>query len=341
MLVQKAKLWGRLRATIGELMTSASDHALKPASIVTLLGVRPTTSRTSWLILVLVLSGEIIAACTTSQTVSLARYTVGSIPDQTVDLKSRVKRLAILHPEYKGREDHKNVARALFTAVGQWPVPLIERSALDKVVQEQAMGMTGLISSDTAARAGRILGADHILTYTVDTTSDEEVSLVDRRGGMVFTQVPVRVINTDTAEVVFQYVGTASARVPGPATMQRAGYGAEGRSYQRLVTSIAAYLAWEAISAAFDRPRLGFLGDAAYTGKGARIFIVIPGSSAEKAGITVGDIVTKFGDRPIYSDGDLDSVLRSLGQRSSRDVVPVNVTRGFSTMTLMLPLGSR
>lgn len=293
------------------------------------------------LILLSITIASILIACATPRIRSLAQYTVGSIPETTVDLKSKVRRLGILHPEYRGREDYKNGAQRILTGVGQWPVALIERSELDKVVQEQAIGMTGLISPTTAAKAGKILGVDHILTYSVDATSDEDIVLVGRRGGSIFADVAIKVINTETAEVIFQYVGTAAARLARPAAGSASTYEAEAKPLRRMVIAVSAYLVWEAINAAFERPRLGFLGDAAYEGKGARIFIVIPGGNAERAGVQREDILVKFGDREISSDGDLDSIIRTLGRRSQKDIVPITVLRNSRPVELTLSLGSR
>lgn len=44
---------------------------------------------------------------------------------------------------------------------------MVERSQIDKVIQELKLHMTGFISQETAIRAGRLAGASLIITGTL------------------------------------------------------------------------------------------------------------------------------------------------------------------------------
>jgi sugar lactone lactonase YvrE/TolB-like protein len=68
----------------------------------------------------------------------------------------------------KSQELGKVAAQWLTTAfVNQGRFDVIERQALQKVVEEQQLGMAGVIDVDTAAQLGRVLGATYMVTGAV------------------------------------------------------------------------------------------------------------------------------------------------------------------------------
>jgi serine protease Do len=69
----------------------------------------------------------------------------------------------------------------------------------------------------------------------------------------------------------------------------------------------------------------------------ARIAVVNPGSPAERAGLKVGDVVLKFGDKEIT---DFQSLRAAVAERQPRDRVNVLVRRGEETLELRVRLGS-
>ena len=84
---------------------------------------------------------------------------------------------------------------------------LISRSHLDKVLKEQALHMTGVISPQTASKVGRILGAEAIITGVVNTYDSEDrqyyasdgAGCIDRT---VFVSFTAQFINVQTGEIM-------------------------------------------------------------------------------------------------------------------------------------------
>lgn len=84
-------------------------------------------------------------------------------------------------------------------------------------------------------------------------------------------------------------------------------------------------------------PRLAFLGVA--PGEDIdddRIDMIVPGSAAEKAGFQQGDLILKFGDKPIDRYAELPALVR---KRKPGDKVAIVVRRGEETLTLDVTLG--
>lgn len=65
--------------------------------------------------------------------------------------------------------------------------------------------------------------------------------------------------------------------------------------------------------------------------KGVLVVTVRKGSVAEKAGITKGDVIVKYGDKPIVSDLDLPAAIIAT---KTGNAVPINVIRGSQKLIL-------
>ena len=96
---------------------------------------------------------------------------------------------------------------------------LVERSQLDAVLAEQNLGQSGRVNSAQAAEIGRILGVQVIPTGSITRFS------IDTKGGgfgrfraeysEAESSLDVRLINTDTAEIVFAGDGEGTVRLGG------------------------------------------------------------------------------------------------------------------------------
>ena len=96
---------------------------------------------------------------------------------------------------------------------------LIERTQLDAVLAEQNLGQSGRVNSAQAAEIGRILGVQMILTGSITKFS------VDTKGGgfgrfraeysEAESNLDIRLINTDTAEIMFADAGEGKVRLGG------------------------------------------------------------------------------------------------------------------------------
>jgi serine protease Do len=83
-------------------------------------------------------------------------------------------------------------------------------------------------------------------------------------------------------------------------------------------------------------PFLGVEGDR--EAKECRLLSIFPGSGAEKAGLKVNDVVTRFGDKRI---SNYDELVAEIGRRKPGDEVTVEVQRGDQVVTVRAVIGKR
>ena len=103
---------------------------------------------------------------------------------------------------------------------------IVERSALETVLKEQSLNMTGLVDDATISQVGKILGVDAIVsgTYTInskDTRSKEEVSyyenkqkktkIVDCITRKTSVTGSIRIIGVETAQIMATFSSDAVA----------------------------------------------------------------------------------------------------------------------------------
>jgi photosystem II stability/assembly factor-like uncharacterized protein len=82
----------------------------------------------------------------------------------------------------------------------------------------------------------------------------------------------------------------------------------------------------------------GFLGEDAPESKGARLTVIMEGAPAEKAGLKVGDVVTRVGNRPVRTYQDLLEVIRTA---RTGDQVKFTIEREGQTQVIALTFGQR
>lgn len=96
---------------------------------------------------------------------------------------------------------------------------VIERAQLDAVLAEQRLGASGAVTAATAANIGKILGVQLILTGSITQFSVERRSVGFRGIGGSFanaeSKLDVRLINTETAEIMAVAEGQGNVRMGG------------------------------------------------------------------------------------------------------------------------------
>lgn len=99
---------------------------------------------------------------------------------------------------------------------------VIERAQLAAVLAEQKLGATGAVDSSTAARIGKLLGVQYILTGSITQFSVERTSAGIRAFGGIGASVTnaearldVRLVSTDTAEILVAAEGQGNKRMAG------------------------------------------------------------------------------------------------------------------------------
>jgi curli biogenesis system outer membrane secretion channel CsgG len=93
---------------------------------------------------------------------------------------------------------------------------VIERDKLDKLMEEQKLGMSGAIDPGTAAKMGKILGLNAIVTGAIsqfgETTEGSEYLITQSKRQVVKCTVDIRVVDVETGQVLYADSGAGLAR---------------------------------------------------------------------------------------------------------------------------------
>lgn len=114
---------------------------------------------------------------------------------QLAEYSSSVKKLAIIPFSYADNtastKDGSIISERLtMKFINMQKFEIIERSVLNKVLDELKLQNSGLIDASSAKELGKVLGADAIITGTLIPTADGKI------------EVNARVIKTDTAQAI-------------------------------------------------------------------------------------------------------------------------------------------
>lgn len=93
---------------------------------------------------------------------------------------------------------------------------MIERQQMAKVLGEQKFQQSGAVDTSTAVKAGKILGVEYVAYGAVTNfgirTEATNVILYQQKEQVAESQVDVRLINVETAEILFSDGGRGEAR---------------------------------------------------------------------------------------------------------------------------------
>jgi len=89
---------------------------------------------------------------------------------------------------------------------------LVERDKMNSLLAEQKLGMSGAIDATTAARVGRILGLNAIVTGAISefgtTTEGSEYLLAQSKKQVVKATVDIRVVDAETGQILYADSGS-------------------------------------------------------------------------------------------------------------------------------------
>ncbi len=171
---------------------------------------------------------------------------------------------------------------------------VIERSQLEAVLAEQRLGATGAVNASTAAQIGKVLGVQFILTGSITQFSVERTGGSIRAFGGIGASVSnaeakldVRLISTDTAEILVAAEGQGNKRMGGGSFRGTGGertfdQGAAQEALRPAIEQVVARLGEQAgqlqaaMPAAPTGQVVGVKGDLVYINRG------------QSAGVTVG-----------------------------------------------------
>jgi curli biogenesis system outer membrane secretion channel CsgG len=144
-------------------------------------------------------------------------FAVGALPLLAQDMSALKKRVAVVDFEdraHYGYDIGKGVADMLVTAlVESKKFMVIERTELEKVLEEQGLGQSGTVTPQSAAKVGQLLGAEMLVTGSVTEFGEKESKVgggLGRLGGlnlgvskkMARVAVDIRLVNVNTGEIV-------------------------------------------------------------------------------------------------------------------------------------------
>jgi len=93
---------------------------------------------------------------------------------------------------------------------------VVERDKLDKLMEEQKLGMSGAIDPNTAAKMGKILGLNAIVTGAIsqfgEETEGSEYLITQSKAQVVKCTVDIRVVDVETGQVLYADSGAGLAR---------------------------------------------------------------------------------------------------------------------------------
>lgn len=96
---------------------------------------------------------------------------------------------------------------------------VLERRELDNILREQNLGASGAVTAATAAKVGKLLGVQLMLTGSITAFSIKRTTIGLRGIGGTYanaeSKVDARLVNTETGEVMVVAVGQGNKRMGG------------------------------------------------------------------------------------------------------------------------------
>lgn len=139
---------------------------------------------------------------------------------------------------------------------------VLERSKIEAVLSEQNMGASGRVAGGTAAKIGKIVGAQYLIAGTVTSYEEDAASTgggisikgisLGGKSSKAYIAVDVRVINSTTGEIEYVRTVEATAKSGGVAVgISRNGFGGSlanekntpaGKAIRAVLVEITDYL---------------------------------------------------------------------------------------------------
>jgi len=151
----------------------------------------------------------VAAGCFTAQSLQQMQQASGAYSiSPNFDLR-RTWRVAVLPPAGDtglpaGLYDHAGLA-----LMRSGRVALVDRSMVDRILQEQQFSSSGVVDPETAARLGRLMGAEAVMLVNVNSVKHDDFfsDSPDQRAAKLY----VKVIGVETGEVLYYSQGEGSS----------------------------------------------------------------------------------------------------------------------------------
>jgi len=129
-----------------------------------------------------------------------------SIIDRIKEGKGLKKRVAVLefsgNSDLEGKVDLKLSDMLITSLVKSGKFDVIERTQIEKVLNEQKLGMSGIIDESTAAEVGKLLGAEYVIFGVVTSATQQNIDKFAYTLVVVETSIDVRVVDAVTGKII-------------------------------------------------------------------------------------------------------------------------------------------
>jgi curli biogenesis system outer membrane secretion channel CsgG len=140
--------------------------------------------------------------------------------------QAQYQKIAVMDLDGSDREEGKALAESLVPVFMQAGFNVIERTGLQKLLQEQQLGMTGVLDSNAISKIGNVAGIQALVlgSYHIKAKSNTTTTRVWRRGVFrrarpgaarsvtttksVFDALSVRLVDVATGEILFSAAST-------------------------------------------------------------------------------------------------------------------------------------
>ena len=171
---------------------------------------------------------------------------------------------------------------------------IIDRANLQHILNEQSFQNSGLIDISTGVKIGMIAGAQSILTYQIQTTTDEELEAIQIRGGTISSSISAKLILVETSEVIFQTTTFNHRQIDSPHNYGKDKW-SEGKLWRLQSIELAGQQAIADLEIALLWGNIGWYITEMPAGRtGAWVKKVYPSGRANVAGIRPDDIIYKI-----------------------------------------------
>lgn len=230
-------------------------------------------------------------------------------------ITSKVRRIAIIHPDGSGNpfmpasvlSDARVIAESIIFSLRPKiaGLEIVERSDIEVASRELVLQHKGLVRDDELAGIGKMFGADHLLVYSLTTTSDEQLDRIRTMGGQLSAMVSWKLIQTETGRIVYHdaVLGAITLdQLPEPYEW------IDPQTDRRAAVALSFSGLYASIFHAFVPGELGIVADPNFIGSGAKVFLVLINSPASSLGLKPGDVIIKINGLLIRSFEDADKI---------------------------------
>src|SRR5947209_10869114 len=150
----------------------------------------------------------LIAGCNPSTTVKQKEAMTINTPQGLANLKRRIGVVDFENKTtYGANRLGTSASDILITELAKsGKFILVERDKLDSIMKEQKLGMSGAIDPSTAAKVGKVLGLNAIITGAIsqfgEQTEGPEYLVTQSKSQVVKCPVDIRVVDAETGQML-------------------------------------------------------------------------------------------------------------------------------------------